>query len=397
MTSNYLKMLYSREDENGTTYYFAATADTLGDYAAKLLSGIGTEEGVTVDALLGTMDTDADGHVLQRSLQIVYTVAQGENTETFFTQTLAQFHQNEEGVTIDLPDLSDYEEPKPEEPVVTITPLLRTAYVTADVNVRAAGNLSAAILGGLYAGSGVTQTGYTSDGWVQIQYNEAPGYVWGEYVSDKKPVLTKNSSGTMYATVGVNVRASYSSDAEILGGLTKGQAVEITGTTDNGWVRVKFAGKTGYVYADYLSWSEPVTDSYVTNASVSGTVLDASYGSLRIRRDDGQGDISFNTMYAEMQLADTIFTGDRVEVSYSGAAVPYTANKITDYTRHEGVEPRAFHVEGVVTSCTHSKLELSGSDGVYRSFDISNTDIEMPDYPVAGQVSEAEWEKDMAA
>lgn len=391
MTSNYLKMLYSKEDVNGTTYYFAATEASLGDYAKKLLTGIGVSEGITIDSLQGTMDTSKDGHVLQRSLQIVYTVTQGENEETFFTQSLAQFHQNEEGVTIDLPDLSDYKEPEPEEPVVTITPLVRTVYVTTDVNVRAAGDLSAVILGGLYAGSGVTQTGYTSDGWIQIQYNESPGYVWGDYVSEKKPVLTKNSSGTMYATVGVNVRASYSSDSEILGGLLKGQAIEITGTTDNGWIRVKFNGNTGYVYADYLSWSEPVVDTYVKNGYVNGTVLDASYGTLRIKKNGG-GEMIFNTMYAEMNLADTIYTGDWIEIIYSGSGTPYTANKISDYTHHEGVEERAYSVEGVVTSCSPSKLELSSSDGVYRTFVLSDTtDIEMAGALCEGQVVTVTW------
>ncbi len=392
MTSNYLKMLYSKSDGAGTTYYFGATAETLGDYAKKLLTGVGPDEGVTIDSLQGTMDTDKDGHVVQRRLQIIYTVSSEDHAETFFTQALAQFHSNEDGVTIDLPDLSDYKEPEPEEPVMTITPLVRTVYATADVNVRAAGNLSAAVLGGLYAGSGVTQTGYTSDGWIQIQYNDGTtGYIWGDYVSTKKPVLTKNMNGTMYATVGVNVRADHSSDSAILGGLAKGQVVEVTGATDNGWIRVKLFGNIGYVYAEYLSWAKPVTDSYVSNATVSGTVLDASYGSLLVRCDDGRGDVSFNTMYAEMQLADTICTGDRVVVSYSGAGAPYTANKVVDDTRHEGVEERSYSVEGVVTACTSSKLELSGSDGVYRTFDISNTDLEMSGSPRVGQVVEVTW------
>ncbi len=391
MTSNYLKMLYSKEDQSGATYYFAATEESLGDYAKKLLTGIGVSEGITIDSLQGTMDTDADGHVLQRSLQIVYTVSNGENTETFFTQSLAQFHQSEENVTIELPDLSDYKEPEPEEPVVTITPLVRTAYVTDDVNVRAAGNLSAVILGGLSAGSGITQTGYTSDGWVQIQYKESPGYVWGEYVSEKKPVLTKNSSGTMYATTSVNVRASYGSDSAILGGLTRGQSIEITGTTNNGWVRVKYNGQTGYVFADYLSWSEPVVDTYVKNGYVNGTVLDASYGTLRIRKNGG-GEMIFNTIYAEMNLADTIFTGDWVEIIYSGAGTPYTAGKVSDYTRHEGVEEKSYSAEGVVAFCSPSKLELSGSDGVYRTFVLSDTtDMEMNGPLCEGQVVTVTW------
>lgn len=390
MTSNYLKMLYSKNNENGTTYYFAATEDSLGDYAKKLLTGIGISEGISIDSLQGTMETDADGHVQQRSLQIVYSVTQGENTDSFLTQSLAQFHQSDEAVSVELPDLTDYKEPEPEEPVVTITPLIRTVYLTADVNVRAAGNLSAVVLGGLYAGSGVTQTGYTSDGWIQIQYNEAPGYVWGEYVSEKKPVLTKKSSGTMYATTNVNVRASHGSDSEILGGLNKGQAVEITGTTDNGWVRIKYKGAAAYVFADYLSWSEPVVDTYVKNGYVNGTVSDASYGTLRIRKNDG-GEMIFNTMYAEMNLTDTIYTGDWVEIIYSGSGTPYTANKISDYTSHEGVSKSAFSVEGVVASCTPSKLELSSSDGVYRTFDISNTDIEMAGPLCEGQVVEVTW------
>ena len=390
MTSNYLKMLYSKSDDVGTTYYFAATGDTLGDYAKKLLTGVGGDESVSIDSLQGTMETNAEGHVQQRSLQIVYSVTSGDDTETFYTQTLAQFHQDGEAVSVDLPDLSDYKEPEPEKPVETITPLVRTVYVTADVNVRAAGDLSAVILGGLSAGSGITQTGYTSDGWIQVQYNESTGYIWGEYVSTTKPVITKNTSGTMYATTGVNVRASYSSDSEILGGLTKGQAVEITGQTDNGWIRVKFGGKIGYVFADYLSWVKPVVDTYVKNGYVSGTVIDASYGTLRVRRDDGQGDITFNTMYAEMKLADTIYTGDWVEISYSGSGAPYAASRINDYTSH-GVEKRSYSVEGVVTSCTPSKLELSGSDGVYRTFDISNTDIEMAGMLAEGQVVEVTW------
>ena len=176
----------------------------------------------------------------------------------------------------------------------------------------------------------------------------------------------------------------------LLGGLTKGQAVEITGQTDNGWIRVKFGGKIGYVFADYLSWVKPVVDTYVKNGYVSGTVIDASYGTLRVRRDDGQGDITFNTMYAEMKLADTIYTGDWVEISYSGSGAPYAASRINDYTSH-GVEKRSYSVEGVVTSCTPSKLELSGSDGVYRTFDISNTDIEMAGMLAEGQVVEVTW------
>lgn len=392
MTSNYLKMLYSETNSDGTvTYHFAATADTLGDYSKKLLEGSGDDQGVVIDSLQGTMQTNAEGNVIQRNIQMVYTVSQGENEEAFLMQVDAEFHQDGQAVQVSLPDLSEYKAPAPEEPVVTITPRMRTVYTTDDVNVRAAGDLGAAILGGLNAGSGVTETGYTSDGWIQIQYNESTGYIWGDYISTSKPVLTKSGSGTMYATVGVNIRDTYSSEGAILGVLAKGQSIEITGTTNNGWVRVKYNGHIGYVYADYLSWSEPVVDTYVKNGYMSGIVTDASYGTLTIRRDDGQGDAMFNTMYAALNFKDNLYTGDWVEVYYSGAGTPYTAAQVNDYTRHSDAEETSVSVEGVVAKCTPDTLELSGSDGIYRTFDISNTDIEMVDNLSEGQVVEVTW------
>ena len=281
MTSNYLKMLYSEPDSDGSVIYrFVATEESLGDYTKKLLAGSGEDQGLVIDALQGTMEVDKNGHVERRNIQMVYTMNNGSTSETFLMSSDAVFHQNGEAVSVVLPKLTDYKVLGAEKPAETITPLVQTLYTTADVNVRAAGNLNAVILGGLYAGSGVTQTGYTSDGWIQIQYNGVTGYIWGEYTSTEMPVLTKTSSGTMYATAGVNIRAGYSSDNAVIGVLEKGQGIEITGITNNGWIRVKYNGHTGYVFADYLSWSEPVVDNYVQNGYISGIVEEASFGVL---------------------------------------------------------------------------------------------------------------------
>lgn len=378
LTSNYLKMLSSETNSDGTvTYTFAATQETLGDYSKKLLEGASEDQGLVIDSLQGTMQTDREGHVTNRSLQMVYTLTQGEQSETFFMKTDVEFHQIGEVTEVSLPDLSDYKEQKTEAPAETITPLTQTVYVTDDVNVRAAGNISAVILGGLYAGTGITETGYTSDGWIQVQYNDVVGYIWGDYVSTKRPVLTKNSSGTMYATATVNVRDTYSSDGAILGVLSKGSSVEITGTTDNGWIRVKYNGRTAYVYADYLDWSMPVPDNYVEKGYLSGTVTDASFGVLTILRDDGQGSATFNTTYAELNFKDTMYTGDWVEVYYSGTGAPYTAAVVNDYTSHSDAgEEQSFSVEGTIVTFFPDRMEVLCSDGLYRSFDISNCDFE---------------------
>ena len=88
----------------------------------------------------------------------------------------------------------------------------------------------------------------------------------------------------MYATAEVNVRSTYSSDGTIYGTLSKGTAVEITGTTDNGWVRVKYNGDSAYVCRlPFLK--APMVDTYVKNGYQSGTVVDASFGVLVITQE----------------------------------------------------------------------------------------------------------------
>lgn len=392
MTSNYLQMLCSSELPDGQiAYQFAATEETLDDYSKKLLYGSGEDHGLVIDALFGTMITDEEGHIKERDIQMIYTVNNSGNDETYMVQSNAVFHQDGE-VVISLPDLSEYKLLEAEKPIETITPLMQTVYTTADVNVRAAGDINAVIIGGLCAGTSVTETGYTSDGWIQIQYNGAAGYVSGDYISTTKPVFTKDQTGTMYATAGVNIRDTYSADGAILGVLYKGQPIEISGKTTNGWIRVNYKGHVGYIFADYLSKEAPVADTYVERGYVSGYVTDASYGVITIAKEDGTGMETFNTMYAQMNLKDTIYTGDWVEIYYYGAGAPYTASVLNDYTRHvSSTEMSSVEVEGVITKLTPSRLELTGADGVFRTFDISNAECEMSEDLYEGKYVIVSW------
>lgn len=396
MTSNYLKMLYSAPSgDGGTDYSFAATEETLGDYKAKLLDAYSEKHGAKIDSLQGTMKVDRDGHVLQRTISMVYSIGDestGEE-EIFHKSVTADFSQTGE-VEVKIPDLSAYQELKPEQPAVTITALRRTAYVTADVNVRAFGSLDAAIIGGYSRGSGISQTGLTSDGWAQVQFNGAPGYVWGEYVSAVKPVFVTDSSGIMYATADVNIREDHGTDFGILGVLKRGQSIRITGTADNGWTRVDYLGSKGYIASNYLSRSEPVAENYVRSARVTGTVTDASYGSLTLAAADGEI-LFFNTQYASMQLSDGLETGDQVTVTYSGSDSPYTAQVVLNTTVHTAPsyqEPmESYTVDGVVTTYAGNRVEMVGSDGIYRSFDLSGASIEVQGGIHAGDYLMITW------
>ena len=62
---------------------------------------------------------------------------------------------------------------------------------------------------------------------------------------------------TMYATASVNVRASYTTQSEVLTSLSVGQKVRVTGKSANGWMRIIYDGRDAYVYQKYLSGSAP--------------------------------------------------------------------------------------------------------------------------------------------
>ena len=79
-----------------------------------------------------------------------------------------------------------------------------------------------------------------------------------------KEYEVRELSKTMYAKSSVRVRAGYSTSTEILGALSEGESVQITGESDNGWMRVTWKGLTGFVSKSYLSDDPPATTAAAT-------------------------------------------------------------------------------------------------------------------------------------
>ena len=77
----------------------------------------------------------------------------------------------------------------------------------------------------------------------------------------------KDVSKTMYASSSVRVRSGYSTSTDVLGALSAGEKVTVTGEVENGWVRVTYKGHTAYVAKNYLTETAPTT----TNTSSSAT------------------------------------------------------------------------------------------------------------------------------
>lgn len=74
---------------------------------------------------------------------------------------------------------------------------------------------------------------------------------------------------TMYATASVRVRSSYSTSSSVLAGLAEGEKVEVTGESENGWLRVNYKGNVGYVSKSYLTEQVPESTAQLASGGQS--------------------------------------------------------------------------------------------------------------------------------
>ena len=129
----------------------------------------------------------------------------------------------------------------------------KTVYTTGDLYVRAKPTKNSEKLGVLKKGTAVETTGL-KNGWYTIKYNGKTGYISAKYTTETKPETTK----TVYTTGDLYVRAKPTKNSEKLGVLKKGTAVETTGMKD-GWYKITYKGKIGYISGKYVTTTKPGT------------------------------------------------------------------------------------------------------------------------------------------
>lgn len=332
--SEYLSMLEAEDNADGSvTYTFAASKDTVGNYADKLLEGAQEEHEIEIISIQGNVKADENGMITERTIEMAYMVESGDEPQLCVLNSNAVFNRTK-NVKVKFPNLSSHKEKKENEPAVQITAANQTMYAVADVNVRAQNSVTSTVLGGIAAGDSMQETGYTQDGWIQISYNGATAYVCGDYVSSTKPVIVKAMSGDMYAIQQVNVRSAYSTDSGILGVLSADEAVSVTGYTDNNWIQVNYGGQTAYVYADYLTWDAPKKEQAGTFSSYAeGYVEEASMNAVVLRTSNGS-DYNFYIGDAYKNTVDGIVVGDWIGVYYDYDGSNFIATEIYDYNDH---------------------------------------------------------------
>ena len=163
------------------------------------------------------------------------------------------------------------EEPEAEETVIVDT-TEKKAKSTDVVNVRTSDSETADKLGKVQKGDTITVLEQKINGWSKIIYEGKEAYIKSEFLEiigeesndsataqnnepeevDEEAIANSPSSGKAKAKDTVNIRKSASTDAEKVAVAYKGEEMEVVQKQADGWTKVKYSGKTGFVKSEYL-------------------------------------------------------------------------------------------------------------------------------------------------
>lgn len=159
----------------------------------------------------------------------------------------------------------------PQEPAQP-APARQTVYATEAINIRQEPDGSAQLVGTANAGFSATRIEARADGWTKIEFQGGEAYVKSEFLSDTAPQGsdsattgtpaqgTASAGNAGYLEAGtqimlmdtVNVRESMNEDADRLGVAYQGENVTVVMEYQEGWTKVNWNGKIGFIKTDFL-------------------------------------------------------------------------------------------------------------------------------------------------
>ena len=126
--------------------------------------------------------------------------------------------------------------------------------VTADaLRLRDTPAAEGEILATASGGTSVVVLEDTGNGWYKVNFNTVEGYMSSEYLT----VSTTADAALGYGLVdtdgsSLNMRAAAGTSYDTVASIPGGTVLELEGV-DNGWYKVTYSGKTGYVSSDYIT------------------------------------------------------------------------------------------------------------------------------------------------
>ena len=131
---------------------------------------------------------------------------------------------------------------------------LGAGTVTADaLRLRDTPAAEGEILATASGGTSVVVLEDTGNGWYKVNFNTVEGYMSSEYLT----VSTTADAALGYGLVdtdgsSLNMRAAAGTSYDTVASIPGGTVLELEGV-DNGWYKVTYSGRTGYVSSDYIT------------------------------------------------------------------------------------------------------------------------------------------------
>lgn len=181
----------------------------------------------------------------------------------------------EAGATEEAEEEEVVNEPVEEETVTSEEPeeiTVKKVKATTVVNVRSSDSEKADKMGKAQEGQEFTLLEEKVNGWSKIEFEGKEAYIKTEFletISENKSTKTEDTSkadkvndeeaakaspskGTATVKETINVRKAASTSSDKLGVCYAGDKLEVVEKQDDGWSKVKYNGKTGFVKSEYL-------------------------------------------------------------------------------------------------------------------------------------------------
>ena len=203
-----------------------------------------------------------------------------------------------------------------------------TKIVTASsLNFRSGASTSASKIGSLLKG---TEVGFISEsnGWSKISYKGKVGYVSSRYLSNKlnTPSTDNNVKSTKIVTASsLNFRRGASTNASKIGTIPKGTEVGFI-SESNGWSKISYNGKVGYVSSRYLSnkLNTPSTDNNVKSTKI------VTASSLNFRRGASTNASKIGTIPKGTEVGFISESNGWSKISYNGKVGYVSSSYLAD-------------------------------------------------------------------
>lgn len=238
----------------------------------------------------------------------------------------------------------------------------KETLVTTDyLNVRTESNTDSTILGVLNIGT--TVEGIRQGEWFKIRYNGQNGYVNTNWLKapTQEAVTEELEVVTRYTTDNLNVRAGAGTSFNILGVLPRGTKTEGSYVGD-GWFRIQYDGRTGFVHTDYLHWT---TNEAEAPAPSIGQETRYTTAYLNVRKGPGTSYDILGVLNPNKELSG-VYEGHWFKIQYAGQTA-YVSGTYLSAGESKEVESTPEVSKEVVTRYTTANLNVRAGSNTQSS------------------------------